>query len=190
MTTATLTPADLLVLPDDGRVYELLNGEPVEKTASTESSRLGARATSALMIYADTTASGWTFGPDTGFRCFSDTDDPDRVRKPDAAFVSLERMPVEDYVPDGYCTVVPDLVVEVISPNDLATNLEAKRDEWLNAGVRSVWIVDPDAKTVRIHRADGSVGFLRERDVLSDETVLPGFALPVADLFRKPGQRG
>lgn len=188
-TTARLTPDDLLFLPDDGRVYELVDGELRERTVSKDSSRAGAKVVQHLGNYADATESGWVFGSDQGFRCFADTNDPDRIRKPDAAFVSLARMPTEGYEDEGFCGVTPDLVAEVISPNDLASEVESKRDEWLAAGVRTVWILDPDAKTVRVHRADGGFDFLRRSDTLTDADVLPGFSVRVGDLFRRPSPK-
>jgi Uma2 family endonuclease len=188
MTASTaLTPADLLSLPDDGRIYELVHGEFVEKTFSKESSRVNFKLSRILGNYIDSSNCGWGFGPDTGFRCFQESDDPDRVRKPGVAFISLARMPAATYEDEGYISTVPDLVVEVISPNDLASEVEAKRDEWLAAGVQSVWIVDPTSKTVRIERHDGSYALYRHNDILVDEPVLPGFAVPVVDFFRKPG---
>jgi Uma2 family endonuclease len=185
-TTTVLSPEDLLNLPDDGRVYELIHGELVEKNVSKESSRIGNEVAWHITSYQKRTRRGWSFGQDTGFRCFADTDDPDRVRKPDAAFISFERMPVATYEDEGYCTFVPDLVVEVISPNDLSEEVEAKKDEWLEAGVKSVWIVNPGVRTVRIERQDGSYARYRYGDTLADEAVLPGFAVAVAELFDLP----
>jgi Uma2 family endonuclease len=128
---------------------------------------------------------GWLFPPDSGFRCFRD--DPNRVRKPDVAFIALDRMPPATYQDEGFCSTVPDLVVEVTSPNDLHDDVEEKLEGWLAAGVKVVWIVQPITHTVRVHRADGGYAFLRGGDTLTGDNVLPGFACPVADLFRLPG---
>lgn len=180
-----LTPDDLLRLPDDGKVYELIDGELKEKPVSKESSRIGVRFARFLDVFCDAHNAGWVYGPDSGFRCFPD--DPGRVRKPDVAFVSVARMPVETYEDEGFCTTAPDLVVEVVSPNDLASEVEEKRDEWLAAGVRTVWIVHPETRTVHAHTSAGGYAFLREADTLTAPDLLPGFAVPVADLFRRPG---
>jgi Uma2 family endonuclease len=179
-----LTPDDLLRLPDDGKVYELVDGELKEKPVSKESSRIGVRFARFLDVFCDMHNAGWVYGPDNGFRCFPD--DPGRVRKPDVAFVSVARMPVETYEDEGFCTTAPDLVVEVVSPNDLASEVEGKRDEWLAAGVRAVWIVHPETRTVHTHTSAGGYTFLREADTLTAPDLLPGFAVPVADLFRRP----
>jgi Uma2 family endonuclease len=181
----TYTPDDLLRMPDDGRTYELVNGELRAVGMSKESSRIGGMVYFFLQSFCQPRNLGWVFPIGAGFRCFRD--DPGRVRKPDVAFIALDRMPPATYQDEGFCTTVPDLVAEVISPNDLASELEEKRDEWLAAGVKVVWIVDPATRTVRIHRADGTVAFLREADTLTGADVLPGFACPVADLFRLPG---
>jgi Uma2 family endonuclease len=172
-------------MPDDGRVYELVNGELKEVAVSKESSRVGARVCRELVAHCDTHAAGWVYGLDMGFRCFAG--EPDRVRKADVAYVSLARMPAETYQDEGYCSVVPDLVVEVTSPNDYASEVAEKRDEWLAAGVRTVWIIEPETRTVHVHRADGSYAFLRTGDTLTAPDLLPGFAVPVANLFKMPG---
>lgn len=180
----THIPEDLNQLPDGGKGFELVDGELKERQVSKESGRIGLRLGHFLIVFCDAHG-GWVYGSDLGFRCF--TDDPRRVRKADMAYVSFAKMPVEAYEDEGFCTTVPDLVAEVISPNDLAANLEEKREEWLAAGVKIVWIVDPATRTVRVHRADGGYAFLRETDTLTADDVLPGFACSVADLFRLPG---
>ena len=107
------------------------------------------------------------------------------IRKPDAAYIAPGRLSDDQYDDDGYCTVVPDLVVEVLSPNDLASRVNAKVDDWLDAGVKLVWVVDPDAEIVQVHTASGSTQRLRSKDTLSDAGVLPGFSLSLADVFRR-----
>jgi Uma2 family endonuclease len=79
-------------------------------------------------------------------------------------------------------------VAEVISPNDLAGNVEEKLAEWLSSGVKVVWIINPETQTVRVHGHDGGSAFLRSSDSLTAPDVLPGFSLPIAELFRVPGE--
>ena len=86
------------------------------------------------------------------------------------------------------CPIVPDLAVEVVSPNDLSEEVEEKVDEYLRAGVRLVWVVHPQRKTIRIHRADGTVQDLRQTDELSGEDVIAGFRCPVSEVFRLPAR--
>jgi Uma2 family endonuclease len=128
---------------------------------------------------------GWVYPEGTSYRCFPD--DPKGYRRADASFISIDRMPPATYEDEGHCTTAPDLVVEVISPNDLAEELEEKREEWLAAGVKLVWIVSPTAKTIQVYRADGTSSLLRAADTLTAESVLPGFSCSVSELFRVPG---
>jgi len=183
---APTTPEEVLLMPDEGQGYELVDGELREMNVSTESSRIAGTVYFELQSHAVAKGPAWVFPEGTSFRCF--TDDPTRVRRADSSVIVLSRMPVATYEDEGHCTTVPDLVAEVVSPNDLAVDVEEKRDQWLEAGVKIVWIIHPNAKTVRIHRADGGYAFLKEADTLTAEGVLPGFSVPVAKLFVKPGQ--
>lgn len=90
--------------------------------------------------------------------------------------------------PEGHCRIVPDLVAEVVSPNDYYSDVEEKAKEYLGAGVCLVWVIDPRTKTVRVHRQDGSETRLGASDELLGEEVIPGFRCRVGDLFLDPGQ--
>ena len=107
--------------------------------------------------------------------------DPPTVRGPDIA-VLLERRESENE-PGGWIRGAPDVAVEVLSPSDTSTGIQRKTLEYLGAGALRVWIVDPEANTVTVFRPDGSANVLQERDTLEDEDVLPGFSLPLAELF-------
>jgi Uma2 family endonuclease len=172
---------------DSGKGYELVRGRLRELNVSTESSRVGGKVFSRLEHYCEAHPVGWAFPADTGFRCFAtDPTDPNRVRKPDAAFVSFASLPVSAYSREGFCEAVPDIAVEVVSPNDLAREVDGERGEWLRAGVKEVWIIYPDTRTVQVYRAVSGPAFLEELDTLAAPDLLPGFAVPVADLFRLP----
>ncbi|HZT81879.1 MAG TPA: Uma2 family endonuclease, partial [Gemmataceae bacterium] len=82
--------------------------------------------------------------------------------------------------------VTPDLAVEVVSPNDLACEVEEKLLEYLNANVPLVWVVYPQSRTVHVYHPDGLGRLLREQDELTGENILPGFRFPVRDLFVPP----
>ena len=179
-----LTPEDLLAMPDEGQGLELVHGELREVNVSKESTRVGGRIFSRLDNYCEASNAGYAFPEGMSYRCFPD--DPKGTRRADASFVAIDRMPPETYEDEGHCTTVPDLVAEVISPNDLAEDVEAKRDEWLAAGVKLIWIASPTTRTVSVHRADGSSALLRTTDTLTAEGVLPGFSCTVGDLFRLP----
>lgn len=106
---------------------------------------------------------------------------PDRVVGADAAFILSASLPVRRS-PEGYLETIPELVVEVRSPNDTGPEVVAKCDEYFAAGVRVVWVLDPAARTVAARNADGSVQIFRDADTLTCG-LLPGFAVPVANLF-------
>lgn len=174
-----LTPDDLLALPDGGR-YELVDGDLVERPMSKISSLVGGKVLIRLGVHCEAADVAWVFGPDLGCRFYPD--DADRVRKPDVSVVLKERMSA-DQLEGGFLTIAPDLAVEVVSPNDLAGEVERKLLEYLSAGVRLVWVVYPCTRSVHVFRADGSGATLRETDNLDGGTLLPGFSVRVGDLF-------
>jgi Uma2 family endonuclease len=176
------TPEDLLAMPD-AVSYELVNGELVEREMGWKSSRIGGRVVQLLLNHCDAHGLGWVAGADASYQCFPDA--PNKVRKPDASFIRLERIPA-DKEPEGHCRIAPDLAVEVTSSNDLYEAVENKVVEYLTAGVRLVWVVHPPTRTVRVHRADGTISTLRETDELSGEDVVPGFRCRVSELFAVP----
>jgi Uma2 family endonuclease len=106
--------------------------------------------------------------------------DPDTVRGPDVSYWSRERLPV---VPDGYAEVPPDLAVEVVSPTDHHARIMMRVHHHLTHGVRRVWLVDPEDRSMIVYRSLQDWTFLQESDTLSGEDVLPGFSCRVADLL-------
>ena len=112
------------------------------------------------------------------------------VRLPDVAFVSWDRLP-ERRVPDEPIpNVVPDLAVEVLSASNTAKEMARKRGEYFRAGVRLVWEIDPRARTARVYTSESSFTDLAVNDTLDGGTVLPGFTLPLAQLFAELDRRG
>jgi Uma2 family endonuclease len=183
---AAITPDDLLRMPDRGRGFELVDGELKELNVSFLSSFVAGEIYGRLRDFVKPRRLGWVSPEGTSFRCFPD--DEKRVRRADSAFHRLDRLTAEQAQAEGHCTVVPDLVVEVVSPNDLANELQVKRIEWLDAGAQLVWIIHPLQQTVNAYRADGGFSLFRRTDTLTGEPVLPGFAVPVVDLFRLPSE--
>jgi Uma2 family endonuclease len=108
--------------------------------------------------------------------------DPDTVRGPDVAYWSFERLPAGVPI-ETYPAVAPDLVVEVLSPGEAYGRIQQKISEYLAAGVRLVWVIDPQSKTVSVHRPASSVHVVRENEALFGEDVLPGFSCPAGALF-------
>jgi Uma2 family endonuclease len=176
MTVGTLMTADeLLALPDDGWRYELVRGE-LKKMSPTsyEHGRILMRIAASLEAYASERGLGGVSGSDTGFRIARN---PDTVRAPDVAFVRAER----DVEMPGFFEGAPDAAFEVVSPSDRYTEVEEKTLEWLRAGCGVVIVVDPRTKSVRIHRADGAVS---AADAIEIEDVVPGWKLPLGNVFR------
>lgn len=173
------TPEDLLRMPD-GDFYELVDGKLVERKMGALASWVGGRLYGHLNSFCEAERIGWVWPADNSYQCFPGS--PNKVRKPDVSFIRFGRLPKEE-LPKGHVLIPPDLAVEVISPNDLAYEVDAKVQEYLEAGVRLVWQVNPETRTVWVHRADGSVSKLRANDELSGEDVVPGFRCPVRDLF-------
>lgn len=103
-------------------------------------------------------------------------------RKPDVVYVSLGRLPNRE-IPNGDIFIAPDLVVEVLSPGNTGLEVDDKLEKYLAAGVALVWIVNPDRRTIRVYRQDGTTHSFHAADVIEDEPVLPGFRLVVGDVF-------
>jgi Uma2 family endonuclease len=175
-----LTPDELLAM-NDGAHYELVRGELVPRKTGAESSWVGGQLHLLLADHCKRTGAGWVLPSDAGYQCFSD--EPARVRRPDVSVVSTGRLPG---LPDGHLRLPPDLAAEVVSSAETYCEIEDKVDEYLAAGVRLVWVVNPPNRSIRVHRPDGTVTDLRQADDLTGEDVLPGFRSPVAELFAPP----
>ena len=180
------SPGELLTLPN-GKDYELVDGELVERRMGWDSGWVAAQLIYLLNAHCRRTSPHWINGPDAGYQCFPD--DPGKVRKPDVSLVRLERMSPEQK-PQGHCRIAPDLAVEVISPNDFYSEVVEKVAEYLSAKVRLVWVIDPATKSARVHRWDGTVTEVKAAETLDGEDVLPGFRCPLNELFRPPGAVG
>jgi Uma2 family endonuclease len=109
--------------------------------------------------------------------------DPDRVVGADALFVANSSLPIR-LSREGYLETIPDLVVEVRSPNDTLASLVRKAQEYLRAGARVVWVADPAAQTVTAHRSGQEPQVFAATGTLTVEDVIPGFQVLVQDLFR------
>jgi len=177
--SAPLTAADVERLSIPDRQVELIRGRlVVREPPSTRHGILAARLAYLLSDFVQRHALGVVAAQDTGFKIGRD---PDTVRAPDVAFVARARA---DQIPArGYAELAPDLVGEVASPDDSPAELLAKVADWLAAGTRVVWLVDPMREEVRVHRADGSLSILRATEALGGGDVLPGFSCSVGQIF-------
>jgi Uma2 family endonuclease len=122
---------------------------------------------------------GEFFAAETGFILARN---PDTVRAPDAAFVGAARIPPSG-LPEGYFPGAPDLAAEVVSPNDTASEVQAKVADYLSAGSRLVWVIYPDLRQVAVFDAARANRILAASDQLDGGDVLPGFSLVLAELF-------
>jgi Uma2 family endonuclease len=182
MSTATelLTADDLLKKPHDGYRYELVKGELIKEPSAgnihgKRAMRLGWR----LAQHVEGNDLGVVFAAETGFRLATD---PDTVRAPDVAFVTRTRIEEAGEF-EGFWPGAPDLAVEVISPGDLYIEVEEKVEEYLNAGARAVWVVDPRRRTITIYRSLTEITILTENDTIEGGDIIPGFSCPVAEVF-------
>lgn len=173
-----MTPEVFLAIPNKDH-FELVDGQLVEVNVSLLSSLVGGEILSVLRDYCRPNNFGYVWPADVHLRCFADRT---KLRKPDVTFVARERFAVER-LEEGFLDIAPDLVVEVVSPNDLAYEIDKKIREYLDAGVSLVWVVNPDLRWVWVHRHDGTTSGLSESDELNGENVLPGFRYPIAALF-------
>ncbi len=177
-----LTADDLLAMPN-GRDFELVDGQLVQLNMGFDSSFVGGVVFGLLFHHVNAHGLGWVLPIDAGYQCFPR--DPNKVRKPDVSFIRAARMRAANR-PKGYCRIFPDLAVEVISPNDLAVELSKKIEEYLEAGVPLIWVLDPASQRVFIYRSTGGDTILSRQDELTGEEVIPGFRCQVSVLFADP----
>lgn len=175
---ATLDP-DLHLGQDVPDGFELVDGELVETTVSLLSSRVAVLLSSRLTDFCHTHQAGDIFGADLCCRCFKN---PRTVRKPDVTFVRAGRLGEKD-LEAGELKIAPDLAVEVVSPNDTTYEVDRKVEEFLEAGIRLIWVINPDGKHATVFRQDRSISRVRASEELDGEDVIPGFRCPLALLF-------
>jgi Uma2 family endonuclease len=112
--------------------------------------------------------------------------DPDLVRAADQAFVSREKAAAAPPPREGFWEVAPDLAVEIVSPDDTPAELAAKLNDYLSAGVRMVWVINPRRRTIAVHRPGEAVRLLQGGEgVLDGEDVLPGVSYSLEELWRE-----
>ncbi len=172
------TADDLLHLPDDGNHYELIRGELIKMSPPAEPHGVLRVAIGALIWnHVRANRLGRVYGAETGFVISTD---PDTVLAPDAAFVSTERAKP---LSQKFGPVAPDLAVEVISPSNTAKELNEKISLYFQAGTQQVWIIYPQTQTIYVYTSVTTVKILTRTDTLDAGNVLPGFKLPLEELF-------
>ena len=175
-----LTAEDLLRLDSKGVKGELIRGEFYETvSAGVEHGQIVIKLGFLMGSAVIPNRLGRLIGSDAGVILERD---PDTVREPDIAFISAERMPLDERV-TGYSEIIPDIVVEIKSPSDSVAEVHDKARMWHNCGVPLVWAAYPETRTIDVHRADGSITTLYEDDILDGGEILPGFSVLVRDIF-------
>ncbi len=178
--TKLLTADELLQLDAKGVRGELIRGVLCENMSTgIEHGAIVVNLSSELRSFVKPRRLGKLTASDSGVWLERD---PDTVREPDIAYFSAERMPPGVRV-TGYAETPPDLVVEVVSPSNTVREVNDKAFMWLGFGVRLVWVVYPDTRTVDVYQSGRAVTTLTEDDSLDGLGVLPGFACAVSEIF-------
>jgi Uma2 family endonuclease len=178
-----ITADEFLRMPDNGQPMELERGRIV--MMSRPGGRHGwicNRVGRSFGDFADDHDLGFVFNNDSGVVTERD---PDSVRGPDVAYFSYARMPKESGPPEGYPAVAPEIIVEVLSPNDRWSTMLRRVSEFLSAGTLVVCVLDPRRRQARLYFADAAEITLAEQDEITFPEILPGFAARVADLLGK-----
>lgn len=174
---SSATVDDLLGMPKDGRVYELVDGEIIVSPAGMRHSSVSARITAVLGNFVFKNRLGEVFTENAGYQLPSGN-----VRSPDVSFVKSEKLP-GGQPPVGYGQLVPDIAIEVLSPGDSMRQIADKVGEYIECGVPLVWVVDPERKTVTAYRSLTDTQRFTADDIITMEPVLPGFSCRVSEFF-------
>lgn len=177
-----LTPDAFVAHPASARASELVRGEVrVMTTAGGAHGVVAAAIFRALDRFVEENHLGMCFSDNTGFAL---PGIENTVRSPDAAFVRADRLP-PDGIGAGWIALAPDLVVEILSPNEMQAQLDEKLRDYRAAGTTVVWVIDPIRRTVLIRLFGVEDRVLSSADMLDGASVLPGFVLPVRRLFER-----
>jgi Uma2 family endonuclease len=171
------TEADLLRTPKDGRKYELVDGEIRVSPAGNWHEFIGSNLLGVLRAFVIERQLGFVLGSSAGFRLPGGN-----VRSPDVSFVANGRYP-DNKPSQGYPDFGPDLAVEILSPDDRPRDVLDKVGEYLQAGVRAVWVIDPRKRRAVVHRSLSEVVVVESDGVLEGEDVVPGFRCPLAEIL-------
>jgi Uma2 family endonuclease len=179
--TATEEDQLRLVSGEPKRLVELIDGILVEKGMGNRESLLAASLLMLLMNFVHPRRLGVVGAPDAILRMKTG-----RNRMPDIYFTAWASLPSDTAHLQPVAHYPADLAVEILSENNTRKEIEQKRREYFAAGSKRVWIIDPDARTVAVYTDPDTHKLLTEADTLDGGNVLPGFVLPLADLFNDP----
>lgn len=158
------------------RLFELLNGEIVEKMASFTPSKIGMTVGFFFKLYLREHDIGYITGADGSYILT-----PDYAPMPDVGYISKARLPE---APEREVEGPPDLAVEVKSPSDSKREMRQKAEMYLKYGTKMVWLVFPDEQEVEVYVPDKDVMTFKPGMMLDGMDVLPGFTLPVSEIFK------
>jgi Uma2 family endonuclease len=175
-----LTAEEFEQLPDNGKRYELIDGE-LREMAPTVSWHGEVETNLTTLLHTHTRAHGLG-RVSCGEVLYIVRRNPDRVRAADIAFIRQERVPSLE-ARRHIMEVIPDLVVEILSTHDTVAEISDRVDDWMGAGVQMLWIVDPFRRTVTIYRPGRDPVLLGEHGTLEGDPVVPGFRCSVAEIF-------
>lgn len=181
----TATERDVLeIAAREGVLCELVDGVLVEKAMSYRESLLALFIAEMLNAFVRPRNLGLVTGEAGMMRLFGGL-----IRIPDVAFASWDRIPGGKVPTEPVPALVPELAIEILSPGNTPAEMRRKRTEYFSAGVRLVWIVDPDSRSVSVYTGVEQSTVLHESDVLEGGEVLPGFSLPLKELFAELERR-
>jgi Uma2 family endonuclease len=169
-------------LPRDGRKYELVDGEIRVSPAGARHGHVSVQLVLVLGSFVRDRRLGYVFESSTGFRWPGRKPGPKNLRSPDVSFVAAGRFP-DGKIPTGFIEFAPDLAVEVLSPDDRRRDVLEKVGEYLDAGSRLVWVIDPETRSAAIYRSLTDVRHVDERGSLEGEDVVPGLSSRLADVL-------
>jgi Uma2 family endonuclease len=181
MTTTSnlMTAEELWRLPADNLRHELVKGElRTMPPAGYEHGVIVIKLARLLANHVESNHLGVVLGAETGFLL---RQNPDLVRAADVSFIAQSRIP--KIAPKTYWQGAPDLAVEILSPSDTVEEIEEKTGDYLDAGCKLVWIINPNRKSVTVHRPGINPIVLYEFDSLDGADVVPGFVCKIDQLF-------
>jgi Uma2 family endonuclease len=178
--THLITAEELAQMPEEEGGIELVKGEVIKM--SPAGYKLGEIAASILIFighFVRQRKLGKVYTAETGFILARN---PDTVRAPDAAFVTTERV-AQQRRSKGYFDGPPNLAVEVVSPDDTDEKVEEKILDYVQAGTKMVWVIRPRTQTITVYRSLSEIRVLTAADTLDGGDILPGFTVPVKEIF-------
>jgi Uma2 family endonuclease len=177
---SAISAEQLLVMPDEGWRYELVEGELRRMSpAGRQHGRVAMNFAWRLAQFVRERSLGVVFAAETGFLLRRE---PDTVRAPDVAFVRAARSP-ESESGEGFFPGAPDLAVEVVSPSDSFSEVEEKVFQWLGAGAGAVLVLNPSRRNASLYRGKEDFRLFTEGETLDLSFVVPGFSISVSAIF-------